>query len=226
MATGADSQYSIPIEMLNQKLEELEQKFENKLQEQEQHFQDKLKERDLYIDKLEETYTRQINHLNVHTGLLPYYMIFRLNTSDHVDSINMYTHAGGYAFFVRLYPQNGRLAVYSLKGDNDDQLKVPVKFALTVQLMNQSPDVLHKSEDLFAYIGVNIRSFMNRGDHTKEIQCHVTKENFGKGGAGVIAYEDFLPEAAYSEKVIVDGYQRIQFLRKNMLRMRIWNVSF
>lgn len=58
MATGADSQYSIPIEMLNQKLEELEQKFENKLQEQEQHFQDKLKERDLYIDKLEESITQ------------------------------------------------------------------------------------------------------------------------------------------------------------------------
>ena len=72
-----------------------------------------------------------------------------------IDSPPMYTHPGGYKFKLRLFP-NGLVStgthmsvrVYSVKCNHDAELKFPVKFTITLQLLNQHRDQDHYTRDI------------------------------------------------------------------------------
>ena len=71
-------------------------------------------------------------------------------------SAPMYTHPAGYMFKLTIWA-NGinagqgthlSVSVHSLKGDHDAELKFPVKFTTTVQLLNQHRDRDHLTRDI------------------------------------------------------------------------------
>ena len=118
----------------------------------------------------------------------------------------MYTHPGGYKFELALFP-NGRgsgrgthvsVYVYSLKGDHDAELKFPVKFTITVQLLNQ-----HRNQD----------------HHTRDIQCEMTTEKIGS-----ILYIGFDFKFIPHDALEWNRYKQSQYLKDDCLRFRITKI--
>ena len=127
----------------------------------------KMKEKDKQIDSLQS----KIQEITPHVHSPPYYCTLsnyqQVKARDsYIDSPSMYTHPGGYKFGLTLYPNGYELGagthvsvlVYSVKGDHDAELKFPVKFTITVQLLNQ-----HRNQD----------------HHTRDIQGEITTSGFG-----------------------------------------------
>ena len=123
-----------------------------------------------------------------------------------MDSASMYTHPGGYNFKLTLWPNgfnDGKgthvsVSVHTLKGDHDDELKFPVKFTITVQLLNQ-----HRDQD----------------HHTRDIQCELTRANIGCRryiGADWM----FIPHAALEW----NRDKQTQYLKDDCLKLRITKI--
>ena len=126
---------------------------------------------------------------------------------DYIVSPPMYTHPGGYKFELSLYPNGwgvGRgthvsVYVYSLKGDHDAELKFPVKFTITLQLLNQ-----HRDQD----------------HHTRDIQCRVTREWIGSGIFSIGSNWIFILNADLEW----NHDKQTQYLKDNCLKFRITKI--
>lgn len=81
----------------------------------------------------------------------------------------MYTHPGGYKFRVEIWPNGVGIAegthisidIVSLKGDYDAELKFPVTFTVSLQLLNQ-----YRDQDNYSK---RIECYYQEGDYNKEV---------------------------------------------------------
>ena len=118
----------------------------------------------------------------------------------------MYTHPGGYRFRVEISPGGVGMAedthlsvdVLSIKGDYDPLLKFPVKFTITLQLLNQYNDQRH---------------------HQRKIEC-IYQESGNKNEIG----SEF--EYILDERLCWNEEKETQFLLNNVLRFRLTKVVF
>ena len=172
------------IKQVEQKLDKQNREFH---EQQKNEFQETVKVKDEQIKKLEdqlqtngqviEQQQQAISQLRREVGIPPYDITLS-NYRHEIDSPPMYTHPGGYKFKLRLQPNSlsthVAVLVYSVKGDHDAVLKFPVKFTVTLQLLNQ-----HRDQD----------------HHTRYIQCEIkTREKIGS--AGNIGFDyTFIPNA-------------------------------
>ena len=174
--------------------------------EQIKQVEQKMKEKDKQIESLQS----KIQEITPHVHSPPYYCTLSNYQEEKarkgvIDSPPMYTHPGGYKFKLRLFPNGlgaGKVSVYvySVKSDHDAELKVPVKFTITVQLLNQ-----HRDQD----------------HHTRDIQCEIkTREEIGSEIYN-IAYDDtFIPHAALEW----NRDKQTQYLKDDCLKFRITKI--
>ena len=189
--------------------ETLQQKQEQ-IKKVEHTFLEKMKEKDKQIESLQSKIQEITPHVHVHSP--PYYSTLsncrqEKARNGYIHSPPMYTHPGGCKFTLKLFP-NGRgcgpgagahvtVFVYSLKSDHDAELKFPVKFTITVQLLNQ-----HRDQD----------------HHTRDIQCEMkTTELIGNYIGGDFT---FIPHADLEW----NRDKQTQYLKDDCLRFRITKI--
>ena len=204
---GQLQQNNKQIKQVVQKLDKQSREIE-KLREQQNDYQDHLKKKDVQIKALEEI-IRQICSGEV--GIPPYDITLSNYKEDKAkdgstDSPPMYTHPMGSRFTLRLRPNGstteGRgthvsVSVYSLKGYHDSELKFPVKFTITVQLLNQ-----HRDQD----------------HYTRDIQCEIN--SIGMIGWPIGSDRTFIPHAALEW----NRDKQTQYLKDDCLRFRLTKV--
>ena len=89
------------------------------------------------------------------------------------------------------------VAVYSLKGDHDAELKIPAKFLITLQLLNQ-----HRDQD----------------HHTRDIQCGIkTREDIGNFSGSDLT---FIPH----DDLEWNRAKQTQYLKNDCLKFRITKI--
>ena len=199
----------------------ISREFEQKLQEKdekirslEEQLQKKIQETEARVTDLQKQLgekTRHIQEFNRCNGILPFY--FTMNNfeqhktkSDYWHSPPMYTHPSGYNFQLEVLA-NGigegththvSIKLWPLKGEFDDQLQWPAKFAITLQLLNQ-----HKPRD------------------------HITMRKefeYGKGFLGTIVYvfsDTFVSHA----HLAWNARKQTRYLKDNRLHFRIIRVD-
>ena len=216
-------------EQVKQKLEKQGQEFQEQLGGQQKEFQQQLQQRDDQIRKvqLKNEELQQLVERNVQQMLpminkmqsyadkcVPPHDITFSNyqqekiSNGFIDSPSMYTHPGGYTFRLRLLPNGARFSsghrthvsvtVYSLK--SDDSLKFPVKFTITLQLLNQ-----HRDQD----------------HYTRDIQCEIkTRENIGSLIYYIGSDRTFIPHAVLEWNRV----KQTQYLKDDCLRFRVTKI--
>ena len=188
-----------------QQQKELQEKMKEK-NEQITQVEQKMKEKDKQIESLQS----KIQEITPHVHSPPYYYTLSNYRQvkagrGYIDSLPMYTHPGGYKFKLKLYPDgsfrgNVAVAVYSLNSDHDAELKFPVKFTITVQLLNQ-----HRDED----------------HYTRDIQCEInTRERIGSVRRSIGADYTFIPNADLEW----NRDEQTQYLKDDCLRFRITKI--
>ena len=215
-------------ELLEQKLEKQSQEFQEQLRGQQKEFQKQLQQRDDQIRKVqlkneelqqlvERNFQQMLPMINKmqsytdqcdppHDCTLSNYQQAKAR-NGFIGSPPMYTHPGGYQFKLKLYP-NGLVSgdgmhvtvyVYSLKSDHDATLKIPVKFTITLQLLNQ-----HRNQD----------------HHTRDIQCEMeTREMIGMVWA-VGSDSTFISHADLEW----NSDKQTQYLKDDCLKVRITKI--
>ncbi len=117
----------------------------------------------------------------------------------------MYTHPGGYKFRIDLWA-NGKgvgvnthisITVQSLEGENNDNLKFPAKFIVTLELLNQYSDYDH---------------------HVREIACFYRD---GSYNTEIGRDFKFLPK----ENVYWNAERRTQYVLNDVLRFRMTKIT-
>ena len=212
------------MKQVEQKLNKQSREFQEQLGEQQKKFQETLKVKDEQIKKMEDQLQRYgqvieqqqqaISQLRRDVGIPPHDITFTNYRQEkarngYSDSPPMYTHPGGYKFKLTLFPNglgNGygtgthvTVAVFSLKSDHDAELNVPVKFTITVQLLNQ-----HRDQD----------------HHTRDIQCEInTREEIDSVEYIGIDYK-FVPHAALEW----NRDKQTQYLKDDCLKFRITKI--
>ena len=181
-----------------------------RISQDQQALEERLNEKDIEIEKLKANnreLQHQVNYLNLHVGIPPYYITFNDLKISSIASQPMYTHPGGYRFELKLWPKGADLSkgshvsvrIYSLKSDHDDSLKFPVKFTITVQLLNQNRDQDH---------------------HTRDIQCEMkTREKIQDWG-NIGAVDSFIPHAALER----NRDKHTQYLKDDCFKFRITKI--
>ena len=208
-------------EQKDEQIKQQQETFEHKLQEQKQLFERKLDERIRKVeDQLQtngqiiEQQQQAISQICSGEFGIPPHDITLSNYRQEkakdgvIGCPPMYTHPGGYKFKLRLCP-NGRIIgngthvtvfVYAVKGDHDAELKFPVKFTITVQLLNQ-----HRDQD----------------HHTRDIQCEITTREI-LGGVYTIGRDySFIPHAALEW----NRAKQTQYLKDDCLKFRITKID-
>ena len=205
-------------ELLTQ-IDKQSREFQKRLDEQQMKFQELTKERDAQIKGLEEQQIRNRQLIEQQQqaiseigsgefGIPPHDITFSKYRQEKagdgiIYSPPMYTHPGGYKFELRLFPKgrgNGggthvSVFVFSLKSDHDAELKLPVKFTITLQLLNQ-----HRDQD----------------HHTRDIQCEVTIGS----GEYIGADWTFIPLADLEW----NRDKQTQYLKDDCLRFRLTKI--
>ena len=184
-----------------------------KLQLQKEEFEKKLEEKDTIIRDLKQQIQlgQKVDPMSL--GIVP----FDITLTDFkdikaknelLDSPPFYTHPGGYKINLRARP-NGFLSgkgthvsvwFNSLKSDYDTILKIPVKFMITFQLLNQHCDHEHV---------------------TQEVVCEVTEEK-----AGTWRFIGAEWELIRHEDLERDGRRGTQYLKNDCLKFRITRIMF
>ncbi len=117
----------------------------------------------------------------------------------------MYTHPGGYKFRIDLWA-NGKgvgvnthisITVQSLEGENNDNLKFPAKFSVTLELLNQYSDYNH---------------------HVREIACFY---HDGSYNTEIGRDFKFIPK----EDVYWNAERRTQYVLNDVLRFRVTKIT-
>ncbi len=184
---------------------------EAKLQVQKEEFEKKLKQRDLLIQSyLQKVQPNQSIDPMV-LGVFPFDIQFSnykdvKTKNELMDSPPFFTHPGGYKINMRVRP-NGFLAgkdthisvwFNSLKSDYDVILKFPVKFTITIQLLNHHSDEEHIET---------------------EVTCEVTKEK-----AGSWRYIGAEWEFIEHRELELNGIKQPQYLTDDTIRFRICKI--
>ena len=158
---GQQKEFQQQLQQRDDQIRKVQLKNEELQQLVERNFQQMLpmiNKMQLYTDNFVPTYMYDITLSNYQAVKRGY---------GYIDSPPRYTHPGGYKYKLRLWPNglgvgNGThvtVAVYSVKGDHDAELKFPVNFIIFLQLLNQHRD---------------------QGHHTRDIQCEIeTREMIG-----------------------------------------------
>ena len=207
-----------------EQLGEQQNEFQEQLGKQQNEFQELTKEKDAQIKGLEEQQirNRQLIEKQQQTisqicsgevGIPPYDITLSNYQQEKTRNVNiegppMYTHPGGYKFNLRLFP-NGRgigagthvtVCVFSLKSDDDATLKVPVKFTITLHLLNQ-----HRDQD----------------HHTRDIQCEIkNRETIGSVWNAAAVDWKFIPHADLKW----NRDKQTQYLKDDCLKFRITKI--
>ena len=124
-------------------------------------------------------------------------------TKIFTETPDMYTHPSGYKFKLRFYPSGiwggnpHHMSVYldSVKGANDDKLKFPARFTITLELLNQHRDQDHYSRD---------------------IQCEMKKGQTSLGIESKLVHENALGWNAVKQT---------QYLKNNCLKFRVTKIN-
>ena len=200
------------LDKQNREFHEQQQQFD----EQQKEFQETLKAKNEKTKKMEdqlqtncqviEQQQQAISQLRSAVGIPPHDITFsnyqeKIARNVLINSPPMYTHPGGYKCKLTLYPNGGTgtVWVYSLKSDHDAELKLPVKFTITVQLLNQ-----HRNQD----------------HHTRDIQCEInTREEIDSVEYIGIDYK-FVPHAALEW----NRDKQTQYLKDDCLKFRITKI--
>ena len=206
------------IQQVEQKLEKQNREFH----EQQQKELQTLKVKDEQIKKLEdqlqtngqviEQQQQTISQLRREVGIPPYdYTLSNYQQEKawggNIYSPPMYTHPGGYKFTLRLWPYGlgtgarTHVTVFVLPviSNHDAELKFPVKFTITVQLLTQ-----HRDQD----------------HYTRDIQCPLmNRQNIGHYAG---CDRTFIPHAALEW----NRDKQTQYLKDDCLRFRITQVIF
>ena len=224
---GQLQQKDTQIKQVEQKLDKQSREFQEQLGEQQKEFQETLKVKVEQIKKLEdqlqtngqviEQQQQAISQLRREVGIPPYditlsnYQEVKAR-GGYIYSPPMYTHPGGYRFKLKLFPNGAQYTeghrthvsvfVYSLKGDHDAELKVPVKFTITLQLLDQ-----HRDQD----------------HHTRDIQCEMeTRDRIGSVYYYIGANSTFIPYADLER----NRDKQTQYLKDDCLKFRIIKIVF
>ena len=211
------------IKQVEQKLDIQNQEFKERLGGQQKEFQETLQQKHEQIKKVEHTFLEKmdekdkqiesllskIQEITPHVHSPPYYCTFSNNQqgaarNGYIDSPPMYTHPGGYKFKLRLLPighvtGHNAVFVYSLKSDHDAELNVPVKFTITVQLLNQ-----HRDQD----------------HHTRDIQCEIMVRNSTAHGLYAGCERKYIPHTDLEW----NRDKQTQYLKDDCLRFRITKI--
>ncbi len=184
---------------------------ETKLQLQKEEFEKKLKQRDLliqsYLQKMQ--LGQKIEPMLL--GVVPFDIHFSnykdvKAKNELMDSPPFFTHPGGYKVNLRVRP-NGFLSgkgthisvwFNSLKSDHDGVLKIPMKFMITIQLLNQHCDHEHVE---------------------KEVACEVTEEK-----AGTWRYIGAEWELIGHGDLELDTIEQTQYLKDDCIKFRICKI--
>ena len=197
-------------EKLKQKISDMKlqiQKYDKQLQDEKKDLKKQSKEIQSQRDMIT-ALQQEDRELYFHTGLLPYYITPSNYNKKRIFSPQMYTHPGGYKFELLLFPKGANagtgtevsIAVYSVKGDYDSELKFPVKFTITVQLLNQ-----HRDQD----------------HHTKDIQCEIkNRKRIGDQKNNIGADYKFIPLTDLEW----NSEKQTQYLKDDCLRFRITKI--
>ena len=194
-------------QVVEQKLDEQTQKSMEVKDQQIKTLQDQLHTNGQVIEQQQQA----ISQLRREVGILPYDFTLS-NCQERVGSIYsppMYTHPGGYKFRLRLHVYSRATGatcsthvsvyVYSLKGDHDAELKVPVEFTITLQLLNQ-----HRDQD----------------HHTRDIECEIkTRDKIGSAG-NIGGDRTFIPLADLEW----NRDKQIQYFKDDRLKFRITKI--
>ena len=194
--------------------------FQKQLQQRDDQIKQNVKEKDEQIEELQQQIERisqqmlpMVNKIrsltNYRGNCVPPYDILCANYQKlkEWDSTSIYTctHPGGYRFVLKLLPDgfNGNVThltvtVHSLKSDHDAELRVPVKFTITIQLLNQ-----HRDQD----------------HHTRDIQCDVKKGDI-KQQLRIGADWTSIPFTALEW----NRDKQTQYLKNDCLRFRITKI--
>ena len=212
-------------EQVKQKLEKQGQEFQEQLGGQQKEFQKQLQQRDDQIRKvqlkneeLQQLVERNFQQMLPMINKMQSYADKCIPPHDYtfsnyqevkaidgfIHSPQMYTHPGGYKFSLRLFP-NGlgicdthvSVAVISVKGDYDAELKIPVKFTITVQLLNQ-----HRNQD----------------HYTRDIQCEI--KTIGMIGWTIGSDSTFIPNADLEW----NRDEQTQYLKDDCLKFGITKI--
>ena len=181
-----------------------------RISQEQQVLKEQLKDKDTEIEMLKavnQELQLQVNSLNLHIGIPPYYITFNNLQMSAIESQPMYTHPGGYRFSLKLWPKGADLhsgthvsvRIYSLNSDHDDSLNFPAKFNITIQLLNQHKDQEHPSRD---------------------IQCEITTR--GKIGyyKNIGADDSFIPHS----ELEWNRYKHTKCLKKDCFKFRITKI--
>ena len=196
-------------EKLKQKISDMKlqiQKYDKQLQDEKKDLKKQSKEIQSQRDMIT-ALQQEDRELYFHTGLLPYYVTPSNYNKKRIFSPQLYTHPGGYKFELLLFPKGANagtgtevsVAAYSVKGDYDAELKFPVKFTITVQLLNQ-----HRNQD----------------HYTRDIQCEVTREKIGSVVYNIGADWTFILHADLEW----NSEKQTQYLKDDCLRFRITKI--
>ena len=186
---------------------------DTKLQVQRESFDQKLAEKDTLIKELQQMIKigQKVDPVNL--GILPFditldnYKDIKAK-NELMDSPPFYTHPGGYKINLRVRP-NGFLSgkgthvsvwFNSLKSDHDAVLRFPVKFTITLQLLNQHCDHEHVEQ---------------------EVRCEVTQEK-----AGSWRYIGAEWDLIQHEELEWDSGRDTEYLKNDCLKFRICKIVF
>ena len=204
-------------EVFGQKLQEQQEVFGQKLQEQQEVFEKKLEQKDEQIRQVEHKLEETIEQKMYKLQLAAYHPLsFTIYNFQHekakkrfIESPPVYSESNGYKFMLGVF-LNGEYTggrgthvsvwVYSCKSDHDAELKLPARFTIIVQLLNQ-----HRDQD----------------HHTRDIQCEVTREKIGKGNGYSIGRNwTFIPQADLEW----NRDKQTQYLKDDCLKFRITKI--
>ena len=188
----------------------ISQDFEQKLQEQQEVFERKIKALEDQFQTNRQVIEQQqqaISQLRREVGIHITFSNYQEEKarSGCIISPSMYTHPGGYKFKLELHP-NGHgsgtgthVSVWlnSLKSNHDAKLKVPVKFTITLQLLNQ-----HRDQD----------------HYIKDIHCEVNREMIGRPIGDDCTFISHTALEWNRDK-------QTQYLKDDCLRFRITKIS-
>ena len=209
-------------EVFGQKLQEQQEVFEKKLEQKDEQIkqvEQKLQEQEVFERKLEETIEQKMYNLQQQIDQLAAYHPSSANfTIDNfqqekakksfIESPPAYSEPNGCKFMLGVFPSGEythkgthvSVGVYSVKGDHDAELKLPVKFTISLQLLNQ-----HRNED----------------HHTRDIPCIVNWDRFGRGKNYSVGKNwAFIPHAALEW----NRDKQTQYLKDDCLKFRITKI--
>ena len=147
-----DAQVKEQQKLFEEKLGELREEFHK----QQRMLEEKLEEKDRQIKTLEEQFGSAVDSLRLEVGILPYkftlsnYQKAKATSTGSMVSPHMYIRPGGFKFELKVWPSMNcsthvKLTFCLVK---NDQLELPSRLTITLELLNQHRDQDHVRKDM------------------------------------------------------------------------------